>query len=229
MTKAVFDNIEGDIYVNDIDNINFCCIILKTYCFIAGQCNKNNAYDIFTWLPNEIKVINADEEWFKYIESFYNNQYEIYMRYVMDIPIKFNINLLTNYINRLDLQYKITNINEEIYYRIKNTDSFCTNIGMSIDYFKNGIGVCCIENDEIIGIATSNIFYNNGIEINIKVNPEKRRKGIASAISSKLILECLKKGKIPYWDAANDNSLGLAKKLGYTEKCKYKVYYIKRK
>ena len=40
--------------------------------------------------------------------------------------------------------------------------------------------------------------------------------------------ECIKRNKYPSWDAANSNSVGLAKKLGYECDSEYKIYKINR-
>ena len=117
-------------------------------------------------------------------------------------------------------------IDEDIYEKIKFTDSFCTNLSMSKDYRKNGIGVVCIENDNIVGVVTSDLVYNDSIELNIKVNPDKRREGIASALDAKFIIECLKRKIYPVVDCANMNGLKLALKIGYEVDSEYNVYLI---
>ena len=76
--------------------------------------------------------------------------------------------------------------------RIKKEDF----INITDDYEKNGIGYCCMYNNEIIGVASSNIFYKDGIEVNIGVKENYRRRGIATALAANLILECLKEHKI---------------------------------
>ena len=83
------------------------------------------------------------------------------------------------------------------------------------------------KNNEIIGVASSNIFYKDGIEVNIKVKEQYRRKGIATVMASKLILECLSHNTKVSWDPANPNSVGLAEKLGFKYDSTYSVYSFK--
>ncbi len=73
-------------------------------------------------------------------------------------------------------------------------------------------------------MASSNIFYKDGIEVNIKVKDEYRRRGIATVLASKLILKCLEENKKISWDAANLWSVGLAKKLGFECNSTYNIY-----
>ncbi|MGL5086426.1 MAG: GNAT family N-acetyltransferase, partial [Clostridium sp.] len=62
--------------------------------------------------------------------------------------------------------------------------------------------------------------------IEIDTHPEHRRKGLATVAASALILDCIKRGKYPSWDAANLESVDLAKKLGYVFKEAYDTYFI---
>ena len=50
-------------------------------------------------------------------------------------------------------------------------------------------------------------------------------RGIATAISAALLLECVRRGLRPNWDAANPESCALAGKLGYTPIGTYESYY----
>lgn len=122
--------------------------------------------------------------------------------------------------NSLENNFKLIKIDKCMADRIKK-ESF---INITDDYEKYGIGFCCINNNEIIGVASSNIFYKDGIEVNIRVKEQFRRKGIATAMASKLILECLSQEKKVSWDAANTNSVGLAEKLGFEYDSKYNIY-----
>jgi GNAT acetyltransferase len=54
------------------------------------------------------------------------------------------------------------------------------------------------------------------------------RKGIATALANRLLLECFHRGLEPHWDAANGESVKLAKKSGYTFKGTYDAYYIEK-
>ena len=87
---------------------------------------------------------------------------------------------LKEYINTVSKEYCIQEIDKNIAERIKE-EKF---INITDDYEKNGIGYCCNYNNEIIGVAPYNIFYKDGIEVNIKVKDEFRRKGIATALET---------------------------------------------
>ena len=68
-------------------------------------------------------------------------------------------------------------------------------------------------------------FHNHEREVSIYVKEAYRQKGVATALGSKLLLECLNRNERPNWDAANPESCKLAKKLGYTFVETYDAYY----
>ena len=151
---------------------------------------------------------------------------EKYTRFCTKDNQKFNINKLQNFIDSLNNKYTLKKIDNQIYEIIKNTDSFCTNLSMSKNYEQNGIGFVCMEENKIVGVITSDLVYKNAVELNIKVNPDKRREGIGSALYAIFIFECLKKNIYPVVDAGNLTGLYLALKAGYEKKSEYNVYLI---
>lgn len=64
------------------------------------------------------------------------------------------------------------------------------------------------------------------IEITIGTKNEYRRKGLALAVASRLILDCAERNIYPRWDASNIESVELAEKLGYHFDKEYEVYSI---
>lgn len=74
-------------------------------------------------------------------------------------------------------------------------------------YQKMGLGVVAVQNNIPVAGASSYASYNNGIEIKIDTREDQRRKGLAYACGAGLILECLKRGIYPGWDAHNKASV----------------------
>lgn len=83
-----------------------------------------------------------------------------------------------------------------------------------------------LKDGVIVSGASSYTSFSAGIEIEIDTMEAFRRKGLASACGAKLILECLKRGLYPSWDAHNKESLALAQKLGYRFANEYPVYEV---
>ena len=79
------------------------------------------------------------------------------------------------------------------------------------------LGVGAYHNGKLIGLAGCSADCESMYQIGVDVLPEYRRQGIASAVTSRLALEILKLGKVPFYCAAwcNLRSVGNAIKCGF--------------
>lgn len=116
----------------------------------------------------------------------------------------------------------------EWYCRCKENDwsrDFVSQFRDEADYLARGLGVAILHDGRLVGGASSYSVFPGGIEIEIDVEETHRRKGLATACAATLILEALRRGLYPSWDAANDISVRLARKLGYGPEREYPVYF----
>lgn len=93
------------------------------------------------------------------------------------------------------------------------------------DFLERGVGYTLMEGGKLTGAAYSSLVCNRGIEVSLFVDEPYRRRGIATAISAALLLECVRRGLWANWDAANLESCALAEKLGYSPLGSYMSYY----
>lgn len=219
MGHSVLDGTMGEAYVDNMSTLNFAILTVRKYCFMSGNIEKENLYEL---INNKLKqyIIIPSDNLKIVIEEIYKDNINKLERYSIKKNHVFDKKKLQEYINKVPKEYNIQAIDKKIADRIKE-ENF---INITDNYEKNGVGYYCIYNDAIIGVASSNIFYKDGIEVNIKVKDEYRRKGIATALASKLILKCLEKNKKISWDAANLWSVGLAEKLGFEYDSTYNIY-----
>ncbi|MBE6922306.1 MAG: GNAT family N-acetyltransferase [Ruminococcaceae bacterium] len=79
------------------------------------------------------------------------------------------------------------------------------------------LGVGAYDGDKLVGLAGCSADCEDMWQIGVNVLPEYRRKGIASAITSRLALEILDRGKVPFYCAAwcNLKSVRNAIKCGF--------------
>ena len=222
MGNSVLDGLMGEAYVDNVLNPNIAFLVVRGYCFMSGELNEEKLKKIIDENFKNYVLIPSDNLK-KKIESSYPNNIVKAQRYSIKKEVEFNRDKLNDMINKLPQNFKLIKINKKLSDRIKK-ENF---INITDDYEKNGIGYCCMYDNEIIGVASSNIFYNDGIEVNIKVKENYRRKGIATAMAAKLILDCLKENKKISWDAANINSVRLAEKLGFEFDSAYDIYELK--
>ncbi len=222
MGRSVLQGLMGNAYVDNLNNPQIAFLVVRSYCFISGYPDKNKLKKIIDENFKDYKLIPSDNLK-ALIEDIYQENIIKLERYSIKKEVSFDIDKLQKMSDSLEENYKILKINEDLASRIKEEDF----INITDNYKKYGIGYCCIYNNQIVGVASSNIFYQDGIEVNIYVEEEFRRKGIATALASNLILECLNQNKKVSWDAANINSVNLAKKLGFTYDKPYDFYKFK--
>lgn len=94
------------------------------------------------------------------------------------------------------------------------------------DYLAHGLGVAALYNGELVGGASSYAWCRAGIEIELDTRADFRRRGIGTACAARLVLECLRRGLLPSWDAANRESARLAQRLGFREAGSYPVWFL---
>ena len=94
------------------------------------------------------------------------------------------------------------------------------------DFLDRGAGFYLMEGSNIAGTAYGSLVCSRGIEISLFVEETYRRRGIATALSARLLLWCLEHSMEPHWDAANPESCKLALKLGYHYTGSYLAYYL---
>lgn len=219
MGNSVLDGVMGKVFVDNVRNPNIAFLVVRNYCFISGNIDDKDLKDIIDKNFKEYILIPSDDIASK-IEKIYSRNIRKSQRYSIKKEATFDKENLYRMINSLDKKFEIAKIDETLADNIKKMKF----LNITDNYKKYGIGFCCIYNDEIIGVASSNIFYKDGIEVNIKVKEDYRRKGIATTLASRLIIECLDQNKKISWDAANTNSVGLAQKLGFEYDSTYNTY-----
>lgn len=67
------------------------------------------------------------------------------------------------------------------------------------------LGIGAYHNEKLIGLAACSEDCETMLQIGVDVLPEYRRQGIAAALTSKLAVECLNMGKVPFYCCAWSN------------------------
>jgi RimJ/RimL family protein N-acetyltransferase len=221
----------GKAWADDVQNPKSAQIIVGDFCFFAGAPNLELVKNIPDCYNTPcILMVPGSEEWGVLIEQEYKDNCSKFMRYAFKKEFEiFNKERLMSYIKKLPAEYKIRKIDEEIFNDVKReqwSKDLCSQFSSFNEYEKLGLGFVIMHNDDIVCGASSYTVYKEGIEIEIDTKEEYRRKGLALACASKLILACLSKNIYPSWDSANKASASLAEKLGYNPEREYVTYAI---
>ena len=225
----------GNAWADCIENPICAQILTGDFCFYAGESQTDEALLLVKNIPSFynrpwILMIPQNKFWGELIEQEYENKFEKYNRYAIkkekDI---FDIERLQSYLEKLPEGYDLLPIDERLYILSSNekwSSDFCSQFSSYNDYLERGIGFAILHAGKFVCGASSYTVYNEGIEIEIATREEYRQKGLATIWASKLIMECLKRGLYPSWDAANKESVALAEKLGYHFDIEYITYEI---
>lgn len=96
------------------------------------------------------------------------------------------------------------------------------------DFCERGLGYYVSDAGAIAGAAYASLICSRGAEVSLYVEPDYRRRGMATALAAQLARQCLARGLEPHWDAANPESVALALKLGYTHPTPYQAHVLLR-
>lgn len=228
---SCLQDIMGDIYADDEENPSSAMALLGDFRFFAGEPNP----ELVTFRPNEtipefVILVPQNADWARTIERQYGGAAKRITRYALKKePDSFDIDRLRKLAAHVSPEYSLRMVDEKLY-GLCGSEAWCKDLVSQYpdyDTYRNlGLGVVAVHQGKIVSGASSYASYRNGIEIEIDTREDYRRKGLATACGAKLILECLDKGLYPSWDAHTEESLALARKLGYTFDREYTAYEL---
>lgn len=226
---SCLQGIMGEIHTNQSGDAAMA--ILGDFAFYTGKPNE----ELVMFKPESCKqdfviMVPQNEEWGQLIEKVYKDKAKKIVRYaIRKEPDVFDVNKLEQVVSGLADGYELKMIEEAEFNMCKENGWANDLVSQYKDYTmyeKLGLGTVVLYNGELVSGASSYSVYDKGIEIEIDTRVDHRRKGLAYACGAKLILECLKRGLYPSWDAQNKWSVALAEKLGYNFSHEYTAYEI---
>lgn len=218
-------------WVDDIILPEEAIIIAADFCYLLGTVKHPDEIEQILETNAHYKVIiPCGTQWVTYLDKYLSEKVHRYKRYsIKQEPDVFNKNYLKQLIHKVIPEYEIKLIDKDIYNAVLNIDwaaDGCCFFRSYKDFKENGLGYVALKDGQLICIASSYNAYKSTISVTIGTLEEYRRKGIAAACAASLILECLKKGIYPAWEAANMASVALAEKLGYHFDKEFDVYSL---
>ena len=226
---SCLQGIMGEIHTNSAEDAAMA--ILGDFAFYAG----NPSEELVRFKPESCKqdfiiMVPQNDEWAELIEKCYGDKAKKVTRYaIKKEPAIFDVVKLEQATLDMPAGYELKMM-EELEYNMCRSNGWANDLVSQYkdyDTYKElGLGVSVLKDGELVAGASSYSIYGEGIEIEIDTREDHRRKGLAYACGAKLILECLKKGLYPSWDAQNQWSVALAEKLGYHFSHEYTAYEI---
>lgn len=233
--NLAWSKVEG--FIDELDNpeaIMFMC--QQWACYLAGDYKSKKLEEFLAKIPERAFIYTAQDDWelrlkahWKYFGYFPRTELSAKNLSLQDIR-----RLLT----QLPARFKMKRVDLDVTKQIlsQNLSDHWVNaidyIGGPEKFVKEGVGFCILEGNKVLsmvmGFKTS-VPTTQSIEIDIVTHPDYRGLGLATLVSAKLIEYCLERGIEPHWDAANQLSVKLAQKLGYTDPEPYRCYYWREK
>ncbi len=233
MITSCLQECMGTAWADREESPKSACIRIGDFAFWAGkpdldllkQCLEREN-------PKFVIVVFRTPDWEPYLEKICGKRARRVMRYATKKERDcFCRKQLEQRIQNLPKEWELKQIDQELFEQIQRSDwarDLCSQYKDYADYQKNGLGYVVLVQGEMVSGASSYTYYPEGIEIEIDTRQEFRRQGLATVCGAKLILECLKQGRYPSWDAQNVHSLKLAEKLGYRFAKEYAAYEVSR-
>lgn len=231
MLWSCLQKVMGSIYVDSLEKPSSAMALLGDFCFLAGKPEQ----EIVMYGPGQqerefLIMVPKDTRWAEQIKACYGEKAVQVERYaIKKEPDIFCENELQAIVHRLPDGYSLQMIDASLFARCREIQWCKDWVAQYADfacYEKYGLGAVILKDGEPVSGASSYSGYNGGIEIEIDTREDYRRQGLASICGAKLILECLARGWYPSWDAQNQGSVALAKKLGYHYDHAYTAYEV---
>jgi len=222
------DGTMGAIMSDAPENPKSICIHMADFWYFAGDPHTPWAQGLIGNTPPFGLIMPSAPGWLEKFEKKYGEHLQPFTRY------SFSTESLTEseLIDLWDKSPHKENIIPMDSRFLENVQGH-TEIGFEINQFQNpqnflkiGFGFAFIQDGQVQGVAYTFSVSTKGIDVSIWVAERQRQQGIATALASRLLLESLHHGVEPHWDAANGESVKLAKKLGYTFIGTYDAYSL---
>ncbi len=226
LLRACLQRVMGKLYAPDPVHPKSAMAAVGDFAFYAGQpCRelvmaKPAAYCI---------MIPQDARWAALIERCFPGRFHKITRYATKKDTVFSVPHLQKLKSGLPAGYTLHPLDGALYDRCLECQwsaDFVSVFASREAYLRDGLGVLALKDGEPVSGASSYTRYRDGIDIQVETRQDERRKSLATACCAALILECLKRGLYPSWDAHNLPSLRLSEKLGYEFSHAYTAYEV---
>lgn len=217
----------GKAFVDHLDHPTAYRITGGLFWYFAGDARSPGGVEMMRGFPAYNLLMPSPPEWIELAKEMYGERLRPFARYSFSTE-KLCQEPLEELLRNSKHRDAIVPIDEELAARLAGMpESYfeLSDYNSVKDFVDRGIGYAVKENDEIKGVAYSSLVCSKGIEVSLYVEEKYRQQGVATALGSKLLLECMRRNRRPNWDAANPESCKLAKKLGYIFTESYDAYY----
>src|SRR5215469_6418107 len=207
------------------------CVALAVldFHFLAGDPLHANAPLLFKQLQPGNVVIAPTPAWRHLVAATYPNALTVFRREAFQSD-QFDVAKLRAFSQTLPGGFELRQVRpEEVAQFAADLDrALIFNFRSHEEFITRGVGMGILHQSRFVSGASSAAIGGGKYEIEIQTHPQFRRRGLARAVASALILYGLEHGMEACWDAANEPSAALARQLGIRSTGKYEAYRLKQ-
>ena len=224
---CVLEGQMGRAFADDLLHPTAFCIVIGPFWYFAGDAGSPGGQALIRELPAYSLLMPTPPAWIAAAQKAFQDHLMAFSRCTLS-PDPLSEAHLASLFDHSPFRDRVVPLDDalvsqlidlpESYLEIETFDS-------PADFLERGLGFALLDGGQVRGVAYSSLVCSRGIEVSIFVEERYRQRGVATALASRLLLECLRLGMRPNWDAANPESVKLARKLGYVFVEAYDAYY----
>lgn len=221
IVQAVLHHGFGRAWADDPVTPTAACVQLDFNCF-AGDLHHPASV---VMLDRVKHAIVPDAAWLDLLRKTWGGEPRIHRRIAFRDDA-FDTAALQRNIERLPAGYMLKRVEpaDIVDFQMVASELIC-NFPSREQFVRDGIGFGVVHAGHFVAGCSSFAAAGNDVEIEIDTAPAHRRRGLATIAASAFILHCVRSGLTPHWDAHNEPSAALARKLGFCDELPYDVYH----
>ena len=231
LPDAILEGYMGKAYADDGDDPHVAMLTVPglSLSIFGGHAQHPSARTNLEQLPSGTALLFVSTDWEKLAREMFGGRLLEMSRYAFTSE-KLDIEHLRHLGSQVPPGYRLFKMDLHLARRLAreesafSADHLC-NFDSPDHFMQVGFGFCLLDGDEIVCAATTFAVCNSGIEIQINTRESHRGRDLASVAAANLLVHSLEQNLDPNWDAANEKSVGLARKLGYTPQGTYAMFF----
>ena len=227
LIDAVLQGYQGTAVADDEHTPRVARLILADVVTFGGDAARPLARKWVAEMPPRRAIWPAPGGWHKLLFAIHGERLIRMKRHTLS-GAELNVEYLRSLAKEIPEGFRIERIGIELARQIVADSSLIskdhvTQFESPEDFVERGVGYVVLAGERIVSGVSSYAVCDRGIEIQVNTHPDFRGRGLATAVSARLLVHCLEAGLEAHWDAENAISVKLATRLGYISQGTYEM------
>ena len=222
---AALEGTMGSVYADDAERPSFGHIKLD-FDLLAGDPDCDAAKQAVARLGQPSSIVVSSPAWEPLLQNVWGDALQTRTRIAFRAG-PWDQSRLREFMDAVPPEFvlkRITTEDAEQFARL--ADSLVYNFRTAREFAARGVGFGIEHKGNFVSGCSSFAISSQSLEFEIQTHPDFRRRGLATAAAAAIIEYCLHHHLEPCWDAHNETSAALAKKLGFVAPTTYKAHEL---